>query len=234
VLVDLGFMRELGEGIPRMFDEMDRAGCHPPGLAILGGMTFQVTLRNQPIYDRATLEWLRQFEPLALSLDQKRVLASAHSHQDRFTSRDVQALLKTDIYGASALIKDLTRKGAAKSQGKGSRVYDVVLPLQAREGMPETLIALLPVLNRQGRLRNGDVRSLLRVSRNTAWRLLQEWSDSGWLSAPAKPRGLGAVYVGGPRLLHHPPIAPTDPESGAMTPEGGAMEGCRQKPIAKP
>jgi ATP-dependent DNA helicase RecG len=224
VLVDLGFMRELGEGIPRMFDEMDRAGCHPPGLAILGGMTFQVTLRNQPIYDRATLEWLRQFEPLALSLDQKRVLASAHSHQDRFTSRDVQALLKTDIYGASALIKDLTRKGAAKSQGKGSRVYDVVLPLQAREGMPAELSSVLPILNRKGSLRNRDLQDALRVTRITATRKLKDWVGEQWLQS-AQKRGLGAVYGPGPRLLHQPPIASSTAKPDAMAAEADAMNG---------
>ena len=47
-----------------------------------------------------TFNWLRQLESMGLSLDQKRVLASAHSHQDRITSRDVQSLLKTEIYGA--------------------------------------------------------------------------------------------------------------------------------------
>ena len=211
---------------------MDRAGCHPPGLDILGGMTFQVILRNQPIYDRATFEWLRQFESLGLSLDQKRVLAAAHSHEDRFTSRDVQALLKTDIYGASALIKDLTRKGAARSQGKGSRVYEVVPSLQAKEGMPEAFVALLPLLQRQGCLRNGDVSSQLRVARNTAWRLLQEWTDAGWLSVPARQRGRDAKYVGGTRLLHQPPMAPSDPEVGAMTSEVGAMKSHREKPPA--
>jgi ATP-dependent DNA helicase RecG len=229
-LVDLGFMRELGEGIPRMFDEMNQAGCYPPGLSILGGMTFQVTLRNQPIYDRATFDWLMQFGALGLSLDQKRVLASAHSHEDRFTNRDVQALLKTDIYGASALIKDLARKGAVRPLTKGSRVYEIVLPLQAKEGMPEAFVTILPALKRFGSVRNGDVQSQLQVSRNTASRLLQEWSDSGWLSAPAKRRGLGAVYVGGPRLLHQPPIAPTESEYGAMTPESGAIKSRDPRP----
>jgi hypothetical protein len=47
-----------------------------------------------------TFDWPRQLESMGLSLDQKRVLASAHSHQDRITSRDLQSLLKTEIYGA--------------------------------------------------------------------------------------------------------------------------------------
>ncbi len=230
-LADLGFMRELGEGIPRMFDEMDRAGCHPPGLAILGGMTFQVILRNQPIYDRATFVWLRQFEALGLSLDQKRVLAAAHSHEDRFTSRDVQALLKTDIYGASALIKDLARKGAARSATKGSRVYEVVLPLQAKEDMPPELMRVLAILNRKGSLRNRDLQDALRMTRITATRKLKDWVDEQWLQSPRK-RGLGALYGPGPRLLNQSPIASSAAERDAMSVEADAMERRRGQPGA--
>jgi ATP-dependent DNA helicase RecG len=223
VLVELGFMRELGEGIPRMFDEMERAGYHPPILSLVGGMSFQVTLRNQPVYDRATFEWLRQFDVLALNLDQKRILASAHAHQDHFTSRDVQSLLGTDIYTASALIKDLIRKGAARSPAKGSRIYDVIAPLQGRADMPPALTRLLPILNRQGYLRNADVREGFQIARNTASRLLREWSDSGWLVVPKGKRGLGALYTPGPKLSHQSPIAPPTSEAGAMSSEAGAM-----------
>jgi len=48
-------------GVPRIFDEMERAGCYPPRFDAIGGAVVQLTLRNEPIYDRATLEWLRQF-----------------------------------------------------------------------------------------------------------------------------------------------------------------------------
>jgi ATP-dependent DNA helicase RecG len=223
VLVELGFMRELGEGIPRMFDEMAQAGCRPPTLALVGGMSFQVTLRHEPVYDRATLRWLKQFDALALDMDQKRILASAHAHDDRFTSRDVQSLLETDIYGASALIKDLLRKGAARSPGKGSRIYHVQEPLQVRADMPEELARMLVVLNRRGNLRNGDLRKELQVARNTAFRLLQEWTEAGWLDVPKGKRGRGAIYTAGPKLLHQSPIAPSAPQAGAMPGETGAM-----------
>lgn len=223
ILVELGYMMEAGEGIPRIFDEMDRVGYYPPSLSIVGGMSFQVTLRNQPIYNSATLQWLRQYDELGLSMDQKRVLAFAHVHEDRFTSRDVQTLLETDIYGASALIKDLIRKGAARSTGKGSRVYASVPPLRAKEGMPAALAQFLQLLNRRGHLRNGDVRETLQIARNTASRLLQEWTEGGWLVAPKGKRGLGALYTPGPRLLHQSPIAPLLTEAGAMPAETGAM-----------
>ncbi len=222
VLVELGFMRELGEGIPRMFDEMERAGYYPPTLSITGGMSFQVTLRNQPIYDRATVGWLRQYEPLALSLDQQRILASAHAHGDTFTSRDVQSLLKTDIYGASALIKDLIRKGATKSASKGGRLYRVQQPLQVRADMPSQLARVLPVLNRSGHLRNHDLQSELHLTRITASRALKEWVEGGWLGKPTK-RGRGALYTPGPRLLNQPQIASAKSEIDAIRSEDDAI-----------
>ena len=52
VLTALGFMRELGEGVPRMFDEMERAGYYPPLFEAIGGGVVQVTLRNEPVYNR--------------------------------------------------------------------------------------------------------------------------------------------------------------------------------------
>ncbi len=223
-LVELGYMMEAGEGIPRIFDEMDRVGYYPPSLSIVGGMSFQVALRNQPIYDPATLQWLHQYDELALSMDQKRVLAFAHAHEDRFTSRDVQTLLETDIYGASALIKDLIRKGAARSAGKGSRIYGVQQPIQMRGDMPRELAKLLPDLNRRGHLRNRDLQVELHQTRISATRTLKEWVAAGWLAKPAK-RGRGALYVPGPRLLHQPQIASGKLETDAIDPEGDAMAG---------
>lgn len=222
MLVDLGYMRELGEGIPRMFDAMERAGCYPPALTIVGGMSFQVTLRNQPVYDQATSQWLRQFENLALGLDHKRILAFAHAHGDRFTSRDVQTLLRTDIYGASTLIKDLIRKGAVRSPAKGSRVYQVAEPLSAKADMPSGLAQLLPLLNRRGHIRNQDLQRELHTTRISASRALKEWVTGGWLARPTK-RGRGAVYTPGTRLLHQPQIASAPSEGDAIRPEDDAI-----------
>jgi CRP-like cAMP-binding protein len=168
------------------------------------------------------LEWLQRFGGLALSLDHKRILASAHAHGDRFTSRDVQTLLETDIYGASALIKDLIRKGAARSPGKGSRLYYVQQPLQARAGMPPDLAKVLPVLNRRGHLRNQDLQGELQMTRITASRRLKEWVAGEWLRRPAK-RGRGALYGPGPRLSNQPQIASAKSEADAIGREGDAI-----------
>lgn len=223
-LVELGYMREAGEGIPRIFDEMERAGFYPPTLSIVGGMSFQVTLRNQPLYDQTTLKWVHQYDALELSMDQKRILASAHAHADQFTSRDVQGLLDKDIYGASNLIKDLIRKGAVRSPAKGSRIYQVIEPLAAQADTPADLAKMLPLLNKRGHIRNQDLRKELHLKRITATRKLQDWVASGWLHTPKASRGVGAVYPPGPKLLHHSPIASSRPETDAMNPEHDAIQ----------
>ncbi len=67
VLTEWGYMREQGEGIPRMFEAMEREGLYPPELKLEADVIFTVVLRNTPVYGPETARWLKQFEPLALS-----------------------------------------------------------------------------------------------------------------------------------------------------------------------
>jgi hypothetical protein len=182
-------MRELGEGIPRMFVEMEREGFYPPRFDAIGGAFFQVTLRNQPVYDHATLVWLDRFKDFNLSGDQKRLLAYAHAHGDRFTSRDYQKLAKLDIYGASNSIKDLIRKGAVRSPSKGSRIYEIAEFDASLEQLPEELGRLVRELGQGEVITNQQVRSVLGVNRITAARYLRHWAETGWLRLVGKGRG---------------------------------------------
>jgi ATP-dependent DNA helicase RecG len=251
VLTEAGYMRELGEGVPRMFEAMERAGCYPPRFEAIGGAVIQVTLRNEPIYDRATLDWLKQFADVELSGDQKRMLAYAHAHDDRFTSREYQKVIETDIYGASNAIKDMIRKGAVRSTDKGSRVYEIRPILSVPADMPDGLKRLMRTLQIKARISNDDLRQHLGVSRYTAWRSLKDWTATGWLKVAGSTTGRGVYYVPGQRLmlqaetskndaeaatmpseaatishdglLTHPPIAPETRESDAMSREADTM-----------
>lgn len=222
-LTALGYMRELGEGVPRIFDEMERAGCYPPRFDAIGGAVVQLTLRNEPIYDRATLEWLRQFAEVELTGDQKRVLAFAHAHGDRFTSRDYQKVIETDLYTASNAIKDMIRKGVAILPAKRGKVYQIREPLHATSEMPEMLLDLLPRLQKTGVLRNQDVRKIFSSNRIAAGRLLRSLVDAEWLEGTGR-RGAGAVYRPGKRLLNQSPIAPETRETDAISRETDAMK----------
>lgn len=183
VLSALGYVQELGEGVPRMFTEMERQGFYPPAFEDVGGTFFQVTLRNQPVYDQPTLEWLQRFAHLGLTGDQKRILAHARAHGGRFTSRQYQGLVGLDIYGASNSIRELIRKGVVRSTEKGSRVYEVMEP---GTGSPHTvldeLVRVLEDVSHARPIANEDVQRVLGVSRSTATRYLQGWVALGLLS----------------------------------------------------
>jgi predicted HTH transcriptional regulator len=181
-----------------MFSEMEREGFYPPRFEAIGSATFQVTLRNGPVYDRPTFEWLRGFREMELSGDQKRLLAYARAHSGHFTSRDYQKLAGLDLYRASNSIQQLIRKGAARSTAKGSRIYEVVEPFRRLE-LPSDVERLLPVLSSAGSVRNEDVRASLDLGREAAKRLLGRLVTEGWLERVGSRRS--ARYVPGPRLV---------------------------------
>ncbi len=183
-------MRGQGEGIPRIFDVMEHEGLYPPELRLEADVIFTVVLRNTPVHSPETLRWLQQFEPLGLSGNQKRLLAYAREHDGTFTSRAYQKLVGVDIYTASRDIKGLIRKGIVRLPKKGGRVYELCPPEEevAPEKPPE-YAALEPILERQGYLKNRDIRLALGVSAQQADRIARRLEELGWLRREGEKRG---------------------------------------------
>ena len=145
--------------------------------------------------DRETLRWLRQFDDLGLSGNQKRLLVYARTHDGYFTSRAYQRLTGVDIYTASRDIKDLIRKGVVRRIKKGGRIYKLVEPSTSTSTVAseEEFQRVVPILREKGFLQNRDVRQALGLSRPQAFRLLQHWVSLGLLRMEGK--GRGARYV---------------------------------------
>lgn len=128
VLTDLGHMRELGEGVPRIFDEMERNYLEPPELTEKG-FTFCVVLRNSPFYDEETQRWVQMFSKLPLNWRQRRALAYAKHHGMSFTSKSYQKIGGVDRDTAYKEIKAMVKLGiATPSKEKYGRRYTVVEP----------------------------------------------------------------------------------------------------------
>jgi len=191
VLTDLGYMRELGEGVPRMFEVMEREGLKPPEFHMEAGAIFAVILRNTPVYPPETLRWLKQFDGYDLSPNQRRLLAYAHAHGGQFTSRSYQKLVGVHLYTASRDIKDLIRKGIVHLTKKGGRIYKI---LPRREvstrkiPIPDELQRCIASLPKEGYLTNSTVQQVLGVNRVKATRLLQEWARSGFVEKSGERR----------------------------------------------
>ncbi|MCS6806263.1 MAG: putative DNA binding domain-containing protein, partial [Blastocatellia bacterium] len=164
ILTEFGYMRELGEGIPRMFEVMEREWLQPPEFRLEGGR-FVVTLRSTPMFRPETMHWLKRFEGQGLSRNQMRLLAYAHEHGDRFTSRAYQKLVGADIYTAARDIKDLIRRGVARLTKPKGRVYEVTAePSKPPIEKPPEFVALEPILLEKGFVKNEDIRRALGVS----------------------------------------------------------------------
>jgi ATP-dependent DNA helicase RecG len=190
VLTDFGYMREQGEGVPRMFEGMEREGLYPPEFRLEAGAIFTVTLKNAPVYSRDTIRWLAQFESLRFNGNQKRLLAYAREHANVFTSHAYQKLVHVDLYTASRDIKDLIRKGIVRLAKKGGRVYKLVAALTPlTKEKPQEYVALESVLNTKGYVKNQDIRAALGVSRRQAVRIAEHLVELGWLRWEGERRG---------------------------------------------
>ena len=125
VLADLGYLREMGEGVPRMFQEMETYGLHPPELSI-DGFVFTVTLRNAPVYDEATLRWLNQFSAAQINLRQRRLLAYAYCHGKTFSTADYERIAEVDRDTAYRDIRLMIKNGILAPLKPKSRSYRIV------------------------------------------------------------------------------------------------------------
>lgn len=125
VLADLGYLREIGEGIPRMFQEMENYGLHPPELAA-DGFIFSVTLRNAPIYDDATLRWLNQFGTSQINVRQRRLLAYAYCHGKTFSTAEYERIAEVDRDIAYREIRSMVKNGIVAPLKPKSRSYRII------------------------------------------------------------------------------------------------------------
>jgi len=198
VLTAFGYMRELGEGIPRMFEVMEQEGLRPPEFRLEGGR-FVVTLWSTPIYRPETMRWLRRFEQQGLTRNQLRLLAYAREHGGRFTSRAYQKLVGVDIYTASRDIKDLMRRGIVRLTRPRGRIYEIIEEPEKVVEKPPEFAAIEPILREKGFVKNEDIRKALGISRIQAFRLLQRLTEQGFLRKAGK--GRGAHYVPDERML---------------------------------
>ena len=125
VLADLGYLREMGEGIPRIFQEMENHGLHPPEFAA-AGFLFTVTLRNVPVYDDDTLKWLSQFNPLTVNFRQRRLLAYAYCHGKTFSTTEYQRIAEVDRDTAYREIRLMVKSGIVSPLKPKSRSYRII------------------------------------------------------------------------------------------------------------
>jgi ATP-dependent DNA helicase RecG len=189
-------MRDEGEGIPRMFDEMEQSFLRPPAFALDHGF-FQVTLSNEPVFVGPSDEWQRLVGGLPISTSQRRVLLA---RPERFTNEDYRTLNQVDRDVAYREIQELVQAGIVASTGHGrGAVYRVDPKLATQRVFLESrLPRLREHFRRSERLVNAEYRALFDLTRYKAVRELQQLVADGLLRMEGERRG--AVYLPRPAL----------------------------------
>jgi ATP-dependent DNA helicase RecG len=178
VLTDAGFMRSLGDGLPRIFQEMEQQGLNPPEWKEEETF-FCLVFRNTPILDEDTLAWLKRFSDYPLNPRQKRILTYARVHGGIFSSSDYQKF-GVDRDGAYTEIKDLVRQGIVESFKKRGKVYRI---REAKEGagMPGLSWAM-EALREKGYFTLRELKVPRSVSRQRVQGIIRSLSREGYFS----------------------------------------------------
>jgi ATP-dependent DNA helicase RecG len=223
VLVELDIMREQGEGIPRMFEEMEESWLPMPEL-VADASSFRVILRNEPIFASSDPDWVRTVQGLHLDARQKRTLI--RFVEGDFANGDYQEMNGVDRDQSYRELQQLVELGllATTGQGKGMR-YHVVRAGAARAAATDPLDALKLRMREAGFITNSDYRETFgrldgkRRGALAAWLVdgtlkvegkRPERALSGWAEvAPAESRKQAAAENGpgnGPRMALMAPM----------------------------
>jgi len=198
VLVELGLMREEGEGIPRMFDEMQRSFLHSPELAVTPDDRFRVVLHNTPIFESADETWRHLVERLTSNDGHRRVLLA---HPEGFTNEQYREVNQVDRDEAYRQIQDMVNAGivlAADRSGRGAQYRLSPDLLETRSWLQQRLPDVRRYLAEHGKLTNANYRRIFGVTRYVAVAELRRLVEEGVLELRGERRG--SHYVPGPQI----------------------------------
>jgi len=120
-LVDLGQMRDQGEGIPRMFAEMEGLFLPAPTLDVTE-REVRVTLRNTPTLTAEDQRFIASLGDFELSDLELRALLEASRH-GRIDNARMRAISGLDTLSASQILRKLRDRGVLELHAAGAASY---------------------------------------------------------------------------------------------------------------
>lgn len=196
VLMELSFMRQQGEGIPRMIQEMEDSWLPVPEFSA-SEHQFRVVLRNEPLFEGRDPAWTAHVRELPVNVRQKRALV-AFSDGREFQSTDYQQLNQVDRDVAYRELQRLHRVGLIERQGRGKGThYKVpVNPPSVTTDATALRAGLSQLLDEAGFVTNAGYRKVFGVGREEAKAALTSLVERGVLVRVGEKKG--ARYERGP------------------------------------
>ncbi len=125
-LVDLGLTRDQGEGIPRMFAEMEDAFLPAPRIEPTP-RNVMVVLRNPTTLTEADRAFVARLAAEDLSQDEFRALLQAHRHT-KVENASLRNLMGLDTLGASQILRRLRDRKLLDLHPAGSQSFYTLAP----------------------------------------------------------------------------------------------------------
>lgn len=172
VLAEAGIMREEGEGVPRMHDEMRKSHLRPPAFGAANS-TFTVTLFNEPVFSSVPVARNFVAGQMMVSANQKRALLM---HWPKFTNEQYRSVNNLDRDQAYREIQELVARkvlAPATGQGRGAAYTISKSWTELADWLQPVLEQLTGFFSQSGKLKNSDYQVLFSVTRIAATRQLK-------------------------------------------------------------
>lgn len=189
ILADVEIMRDEGEGIKRVRQEMTDSFLHDPEFVSDAGL-FTITLFNRTVYETANPDWRWVVRQLPITDDQERIVIV---RPDGFTLSDYQRLNAVSEHEARDQVSDLVSKRIVVSLEigiGGPPCYRLAPAFEAaRQILEGRMPGLRQYLRDHASLKNADYRRLFRMDRHRALRELRHLVRLGVLVETGVGRG---------------------------------------------
>jgi len=110
VLKELGYMREIGEGMLRIFATMRERDLVPPEIKS-DSVGFELVLHHRSVFSPKDQEWLNAYAAYVLSRDEQRVVLLGRDGGRLSTNEIIKAIGIADVDEFRKLVERLRRKG---------------------------------------------------------------------------------------------------------------------------
>ena len=191
VMKTMRLVEEYGDGIDRMYREMEARLMEPPVFEATAS-SVTVTLRNRMLVDIEDQVWLKQLGSDDVTSDERRAVVAAR-RAGSVTPRDLRAMLPdTDV--AALLARMVNKRLLTRSGHRGGTRYELSDAMVRRAGSPGMAArnrrrqVLLDELRRRGSLSATEAATLLDASPVVARGLLNELIGLGLARAAGRTR----------------------------------------------
>ena len=188
ILKTVGLVEEYGEGIDRMYREMESRLMEPPMFEASAG-SVTVTLRNRFLVDVEDQVWLMQLGREDLTMNERRALVAARRN-GAVTPRELREVLPEADAGAvlagaaaKGLLVRIGHRGGARYVLSGA--VTLRAGTGAQNGRRQTVI---DEIRRRGSISTTEAALLVNATPSAARRLLDELAQAGLIQARGRTR----------------------------------------------